>query len=451
LTAGGATPAVVARVGEWATKIATKFGIPAAKVAEAVEKLKAGLTLLRAPEKVAEEVATTIGKVGCFVAGTLSWVSAPMFVRVEADSSSTSLGDSSSYGTNEETAIPIEAVMLGQRVPTRNPMCNEDYSTAKDNNYFGWKRITLEVCHANGSIVDVQLLRSEDWIERNGLRAGERFDLLVTEIELDASAFVVSIEDGPEVLPGEGAVVTGRFVTRQGSDLVRVTLEDGTKLVGTSSHPVWSPVEMQWRGLGEFKSGQYVQTRFGFVAVSVESLPDRVPVYNIEVDGEHVYEVTDLGILVHNATGFNCARYVELYIKKYSPGSKLTAAESRQFNKLAKELKDIDFGAYLRSKIGPPSAGMENAHAHHVLFKSGLSLEQKQLIAKGMEILEAHGIDPVLGLENLVWAPNVKGQHSIQALQKVVDELEKAHNNGLGTKDDILKALKKLKRVAAGR
>lgn len=334
----------------------------------------------------------------------------------------------------------------------RNPNRDESYHPKNASDYFGWKVIGVEVRHANGSIVDVQLLRSEDWIERNGLRVGETFDLRLTEIELDASGFVVSIDEGPEVVPGEGAVVTGRFVTRQGSELVRVVFEDGTQLVGTSGHPVWSPVEMQWRGLGEFEPGQLVQTRLGFAAVvSVERLSDRVAVYNIEVDGEHVYEVSGLGILVHNAAGFNCARYVELYIKKFSEGGKLTAAESRQFNKLAKELKKIDFGAYLRSKIGRPSAGMANAHAHHVLFKSGLSLAQKKLIAEGMEILEAHGIDVIKGLDNLVWAPNITGQHALPALQKVVDKLKAAHDGGKGTYADIVKALDELKKLAAGR
>jgi len=235
-----------------------------------------------------KSIAGTLGNIGCFVAGTLVWVAAPRMV--EATGSSTSVAPT----------IPIEEVRLGERVPTRNPevvqgpiACHRDYS--------GWKEIRLEVRHANGSIVDVQLLRPREWIERNWLRVGETIDLRLTEMELNASAIVVSITDGPVVLPGEGAVITGRFVTRAGSELVRVTFAGGFELVGTKSHPVWSPLECRWRGLGEFKTGELVQSRHGLVAVeSVEHMASHPKIYNIEVDEEHAYEVTDIGILVHN-------------------------------------------------------------------------------------------------------------------------------------------------------
>jgi hypothetical protein len=69
---------------------------------------------------------------------------------------------------------------------------------------------------------------------------------------------------------------------------------------------------MEWRGLGEFEPNELVQTRQGLAAVaSVESLSDRAPLFNIEVDGEHVYEVTQLGVLVHNA-GISCREYLGL-------------------------------------------------------------------------------------------------------------------------------------------
>ena len=43
----------------------------------------------------------------------------------------------------------------------------------------------------------------------------------------------------------------------------------------------------------------------------------------------------------------------------------------------------------------------------------------------GQAILRKYGIDPVVGPENLVWAPNrIVGQHDIVALQVVVDGLK---------------------------
>ena len=49
----------------------------------------------------------------------------------------------------------------------------------------------------------------------------------------------------------------------------------------------------------------------------------------------------------------------------------------------------------------------------------------KELVKEGQEILKEYDIDPILGLENLVWAPNrVKGQHGIESLRNVVDNLK---------------------------
>jgi hypothetical protein len=61
------------------------------------------------------------------------------------------------------------------------------------------------------------------------------------------------------------------------------------------------------------------------VVSEVKSLSIQRPVYNIEVAGEHVYEVTLLGILVHNTGSFDCKRYYDLLVKdrdnlKMTPG-----------------------------------------------------------------------------------------------------------------------------------
>jgi RHS repeat-associated protein len=110
-----------------------------------------------------------------------------------------------------------------------------------------------------------------------------------------------------------------------------------------------------------------------------------------------------------------------------------------------------DFGKYLTKHIGPPPKGMPDPHAHHVLFKEGLGGAQKKLVKKGQAILRKVGIDPIMSLKNLVWAPNrVKGQHGIAALRKVVDTLVELKKAG-AVQEDYIEALKKLGRAAARR
>jgi len=134
----------------------------------------------------------------------------------------------------------------------------------------------------------------------NNLRVNGSFDILLEEMELDGYGVVKAISSGPPVASGSGSPVTGLFKTRRTSDLVKLTFEGGIELVGTRQHPIWSPLHEDWIPMGDLIPGERVLTRSGHVAVlSVISIEDSLPVYNIEVESEHTYEVTALGILVH--------------------------------------------------------------------------------------------------------------------------------------------------------
>jgi hypothetical protein len=111
----------------------------------------------------------------------------------------------------------------------------------------------------------------------------------------------------------------------------------------------------------------------------------------------------------------------------------------------------FDFGKYLKGKLGDPPAGMIDPHAHHILFKKGLGQAQQAIVEEGQAILRKHGIDPIYGIENLVWAPNrIAKQHDIASLQNVVDTLKKVDAAG-GDRADIVESLKKLGQLAAQR
>jgi RHS repeat-associated protein len=138
-------------------------------------------------------------------------------------------------------------------------------------------------------------------------------------------------------------------------------------------------------------------------------------------------------------------------------GTKKAAAKA--VNKAAKAGKKAatkasgkvkNWGKYLKSKIGPHPTGMVKPHAHHVLFKEGLGAAQKKLVKQGQAILRKVGIDPIKGVENLVWAPNKAGQHTLKALEEVVEALKELEAAG-GTKAQFTELLKKLGRIAATR
>jgi len=92
---------------------------------------------------------------------------------------------------------------------------------------------------------------------------------------------------------------------------------DGTveTITGTTIHPVWSVDRQEWVPLAELAQGEGLccdTESFGLgfpsslspkasgLVLSVSLSRVSQPVYNIEVHGEHVYQVGELGLLVHN-------------------------------------------------------------------------------------------------------------------------------------------------------
>jgi hypothetical protein len=130
----------------------------------------------------------------------------------------------------------------------------------------------------------------------------------IEELQVRGSVLVNSIGPCPVIAAGEGSVVTARFCTREVQEIVRVEIlgADGAveTLAGTANHPIWSIDRQDWVPLGELEAGEQLLGADGVaIVLAVRPLRTAVPVYNIEVHGEHVYEVGDLGLLVHN----NCA------------------------------------------------------------------------------------------------------------------------------------------------
>jgi hypothetical protein len=210
---------------------------------------------------------------------------------------------------------------------------------------------TSDAFDANGTLVDVELLRPARWVADRRLIAGGGIDLWLSEIEVRGSGKVISIEPFGELESSSGRVVTGRFKTLRPSELVEVRFADGSTLAGTPNHPLWSLQAGDWTGLGELSPGDQVQAADGPLSVtSVMPLASFESVYNIEVDGEHVYQAGDAGILVHNSTPFDCKKYIELKGKKQR-GEDLSPEDSKllddleaskpSFESINTELKDL--------------------------------------------------------------------------------------------------------------
>ncbi|XZE34658.1 polymorphic toxin-type HINT domain-containing protein [Pirellulaceae bacterium SH501] len=227
-----------------------------------------------------------------------------------------------SESTPSSLLIPIEQVPLGARVPTKNPKPWEFDDSLPEPDQDEWLKISITVERTDGGVVDVELLRPRAWVEANGIQAGQLLPLNIAELQVAGFAHVTAIETCPVIASGDGSVITGRFVTRQVDTIARVAIlgADGSieVLEGTTIHPIWSLDRNDWVELGELQQGEQLLGQAGPATVlSVTILWSPTAVYNIEVHGEHVYEVGALGVMVHNATDecLEAAKRLGLYLE----------------------------------------------------------------------------------------------------------------------------------------
>ena len=89
-----------------------------------------------------------------------------------------------------------------------------------------------------------------------------------------------------------------------------------TETIGVpAGHRFWSEDRQAFLPIGEFEIGEHLLTANGSLATvrSLTKRPQRETVYNIEVDGEHVYAVGNEGLLTHNICGFGIGQMTGRY------------------------------------------------------------------------------------------------------------------------------------------
>ncbi len=73
----------------------------------------------------------------------------------------------------------------------------------------------------------------------------------------------------------------------------------------TAEHPFWSATRHEFVAASGLRPGEKIETSTGTPALLTSITPRAGPetVYGLEVHGEHVYHVSQAGLLVHNASG----------------------------------------------------------------------------------------------------------------------------------------------------
>jgi hypothetical protein len=178
-----------------------------------------------------------------------------------------------------------------------------------DNTQGKWvarQRIKLHLDKEDGGHSKIVFLRDAKWVRTEQAVVGGTVYLNMPDMGCVGHARVEAIEPCLVFLRwGNSSIrmVTGTFAHSEGlcGDL---KLKGESKPLGvTPLHPIWSEDRQDWVPAGELVPGETVKTVRGTTTVESYAMRDKPePVFNMEVEGDHVYRVGDQGVLVHNAS-----------------------------------------------------------------------------------------------------------------------------------------------------
>ena len=289
----------------------------------------------------------------------------------------------------------------------------------------------------------------------------------IGEIEPGDKVFGYDFSEGKPVL----AEVETRHDNLYDGAVVRLEV-NGSWVETTAYHPFWVvegreldersiPRELdpsedegkalrgRWVNSHELRAGDKIHLHDG-TSARVTRIEQRyeplLPVSNLTVRGFHTFFVGAASILVHNTSWCDLRNSA---VKELGPG----VSELQIRRKMAELVDGYDWQKHMRDKGGVDALGrtradvdaigMPKIHGHHVSRKKALSDGEIEV----QNTLLANDIDPIFGMDNLVYAPN-KGHpftndENVQKLVKeAVLESAKFKLNKQETKDLILHALK---------
>ena len=201
----------------------------------------------------------------------------------------------------------IEDIRVGDRVVAGNPTEELDLSLGLDEpDTSGWRKLVLRAPKTDGSWSDIELLRPTWWLERETRRVAGRVWITVPECGIDADAELLDVQPCAAIARGNGRVVTGTFA-HCSAEVIDLRVEGLDEPIGTTAnHRFWCENRNAFVPAGELRVGDELRSLGAatrVVAVGARSHAERV--YNLEVQFEHVYQVSPQGVLVHNAGACN--------------------------------------------------------------------------------------------------------------------------------------------------
>jgi hypothetical protein len=207
-------------------------------------------------------------------------------------------------------AVAIERVKVGDRVVAAGS--SGELTGQTQVNPATWRLIELyaAVRYGDGTDDEIEIvtLQPPEWVAAHGAEVGAEvpapLDLLEFGLPEDFRATVVANEPCPPVKPGPGRVVL-TTISHNASDVYEVTIaspEGRAETVrSTGAHRFYRNNDAAWVSAHDLRHGDELQGAQGQIYVqNLAKIAGTHRVYNMTVEGEHVYRVSLLGALVHN-------------------------------------------------------------------------------------------------------------------------------------------------------
>jgi hypothetical protein len=204
----------------------------------------------------------------------------------------------------------IEAIRVGQRVVTANNGERQESKTAVDPATWRLLRLHAEDRWADGTLdtIEVETLQPPEWIKSHKAQVGALVPLPLDLVEMgmsaDLRATVVANEPCPAIASGPGRVVL-TTINHLNAGVLELTVADerghSETIRPTTWHKFYSESHGQWVSAIDLRTGEQLRGVASMLTVkAVDGFPGAHRVYNMTVEGEHVYRVSMLGVLVHN-------------------------------------------------------------------------------------------------------------------------------------------------------
>lgn len=153
----------------------------------------------------------------------------------------------------------------------------------------------------SGDRLDIELLRSTKWMSAARAERGAIIDFALPEMGLQGPARIESVDDCPTLQQGAGRLVLGT-VTHLSREVLTIRLKGlAEPLEPTATHPFYSQDRQRWVKAGQLSEGERLRTLSGAVEInSIARKPGVYRVYNLEVQTDHTYLVSNIRVLCHN-------------------------------------------------------------------------------------------------------------------------------------------------------